>query len=109
MRVKYIHFSEPDKVKIHDTKLVLKNNRFITKTELEFDDFTLRKMKRDLENGILLFYEPISVDIDGNECSAKELREGYRVITGLDNDKEFTDTEIFEYMLNALLERESEE
>ena len=34
----------------------------------------------------------------------EQLREGYRVITGLDNDNEFTDGELYEYMLEALAE-----
>ncbi len=38
--------------------------------------------------------------------TAKELREGYRAITGLDNDNEMTDKEVHEYMLGALSEKE---
>lgn len=36
----------------------------------------------------------------------EEMRKGYRAITGLDNDNEFTDEEIYVYMLDALKERE---
>ena len=32
----------------------------------------------------------------------EELRQGYRVITGLNNDHELDDRQIFEYMANAL-------
>ena len=106
MKVKYVHFSEPDKEKVHDTEIVLKKNRFITKTQIDFDEFTLKKFKADKEKGYILSYEILTVTIDGKEYSVDELREGYRVITGLDNDDEFTDIEICEYMLNALMESE---
>lgn len=36
--------------------------------------------------------------------SADKLREGYRAITGLDNDNELTDEQIYQYMLEALKE-----
>ena len=34
----------------------------------------------------------------------EQLRECYRAITGLNNDNEFTDTEIYNYMLEAFAE-----
>lgn len=37
--------------------------------------------------------------------TAEEMREGYREITGLDNDGEFTDDELYEYLLDALYEK----
>ena len=40
----------------------------------------------------------------GNELTADELREGYRIITGLDNDNEMTDSEVYFYMLDAMKE-----
>lgn len=106
MKVKYVHFSEPDKEKVHDTEIVLKKNRFIKKTQIDFDEFTLRKLKEDKAKGYILSYEILTVTIDGKEYSVDELREGYRVITGLDNDDELTDIEICEYMLSALMESE---
>lgn len=41
--------------------------------------------------------------------TAEELRELYREITGLDNDNEFTDEGIYEYLLETLEEDEEEE
>lgn len=38
--------------------------------------------------------------------TAEELREGYREITGLDNDNEFSDEEIYEYLIETLYEEE---
>lgn len=59
MIIKYVHVSEPEREKIHDTTLVLKNNPFITKSQKEFDDFTLRKMAEDKERGIIISYEVV--------------------------------------------------
>lgn len=47
MKVKYVHFSEPEVEKIHDTKKALKNNPFIHMTQKEFDEFTLRKFEQN--------------------------------------------------------------
>lgn len=41
--------------------------------------------------------------------SADELRKGYRVITGLDNDDEFTDEQIYQYLLEALKETDDDQ
>lgn len=35
-----------------------------------------------------------------------ELREGYKIITGLDNGDELSDDEMYKYMRNALTEEE---
>lgn len=43
--------------------------------------------------------------LDGKEYTADELRTGYRTITGLDNDTELTDNEIYSYLLEEF-ERE---
>lgn len=59
MLIKYIHISEPEKEKIHDTTLVLKNNPFITKSQKELDDFTLQRLTEDKEKGIIISYEVI--------------------------------------------------
>ena len=59
MIIKYIHTSEPEKEKIHDTEKVLKNNPFITKSQKEFDDFTLQLFAKDKERGIIISYEVI--------------------------------------------------
>lgn len=39
----------------------------------------------------------------------KQLREMYRNVTGLNNDDEFTDQEITEYLLETLRESEDED
>lgn len=57
MRIKYVHFSEPNKEKIYDTVKSLKNNPFIKKTQEEFDQFELEKMRKDKERGHILSYE----------------------------------------------------
>lgn len=38
------------------------------------------------------------------DLTRDKLREIYRAVTGLDNDNEFTDEKIHEYLLNALYE-----
>lgn len=57
MRIKYIHISEPEKTKTHDTEKVRKNTFHYTKTQKEVDELTLKNLKRDLEKGIILHYE----------------------------------------------------
>ena len=59
MKIKYIHFSEPNKEKIHDTKIVLRKNLFIKQSQKEFDAFTLQKMEKDKKEGYILSYEII--------------------------------------------------
>ena len=39
-----------------------------------------------------------------NSYTIEELRIGYRVITGLDNDDEFSDEELYQYMLETMKE-----
>ena len=62
MLIKYIHASEPETEKIHDTELVLKNNPFITQSQKEFDDFTLRHLAEDKERGIIISYEVVDYE-----------------------------------------------
>lgn len=38
------------------------------------------------------------------DLTIEQLREGYRAITGLNNDNELTDTEIYNYMLEVFAE-----
>lgn len=47
MIIKYIHTSEPEAEKTYDTEKALKNNPFIHKTQEEFDEMELEKIKRD--------------------------------------------------------------
>ena len=39
---------------------------------------------------------------DQKNLTIEQLREGYRIFTGLNNDSEFTDQEIYKYMLEVL-------
>lgn len=60
MRVAYIHFSDPDVVKIHDTVKAHRNTGCFTGkplTQAEFDTFTRKKLKDDMDSGYILFYE----------------------------------------------------
>ena len=41
---------------------------------------------------------------ENKNLTIEELRQGYREITGLDNDNELNDKELYEYMLEALKE-----
>lgn len=45
---------------------------------------------------------------DLGEFTIEELREGYREITGLDNDSDFSDKELYNYLLEALKEEGDE-
>jgi hypothetical protein len=57
MKIKYIHSSEPSKVKIYDTGKALKNNPFIERTQSDFDEMELANMERDKRKGLILSYE----------------------------------------------------
>jgi hypothetical protein len=59
MLIKYVHWSEPETEKIHDTEKALKNNPFINETQEEFDAFTLEKFAKDKDGGLILSYEII--------------------------------------------------
>lgn len=70
MKIKYIHSSEPEKTKIHDTVRSLKNNPFITVTNFrsiiteppsqdEWDKFELSKFQEDKNKGLIVDYEVI--------------------------------------------------
>lgn len=61
MKIEYIHCSNPNQIKIHDTEKVLKNNRnLINKTQEDYDRFELENFKRDKENGVVLDYKVIT-------------------------------------------------
>lgn len=59
MKIKYIHFSDPETEKIYDTEVSLLRNPFIHKTQEEFDQFELENMERDKNKGYILSYEVI--------------------------------------------------
>lgn len=57
MKIEYIHFSEPNKVKIYDTEVALKKNAFIRMEQEEFDKLELEHMRRDKEKDYILSYK----------------------------------------------------
>ena len=56
-KVKYVHFSEPKKLKTYDTKVALKKNPFFRMTQEEFDKLELANMERDKQKKYILSYE----------------------------------------------------
>ena len=62
MKIKYIHNSEPSKIKVYDTERALKNNPYIKQTkqtQSDFDKMELANMERDKRKGLILSYEII--------------------------------------------------
>ena len=57
----------------------------------------LWKQYKDYKNALYM---------DGKWHFTEDLREGYRIITGLDNDNEMTDEEVKEYMREAMKEKD---
>lgn len=61
MKIRYIHISAPETVKVHDTALSLRGLRntcfYDGQTQEEWDDFTLRQMAADKAKGFILDYE----------------------------------------------------
>ena len=62
MKIKYVHFSEPNKTQIYDTKVALKKNSFIKMSQEEFDEFELSNMESDRQQGNILSYEIVDED-----------------------------------------------
>lgn len=66
MLIEYIHKSEPQKIKIHDTEKAYKNMQFAIwdpdtklykKTQAEFDKIYLDSFEKDKARGIILYYK----------------------------------------------------
>jgi len=57
MKIKYVHFSEPNEEKIYDTEDALRKNPFYKMTQEKFDELELKHMERDKEKGHILSYE----------------------------------------------------
>lgn len=57
MKIKYIHNSEPNRIKVYDTERALKNNPFIKQTQSDFDKMELANVERDKRKGLILSYE----------------------------------------------------
>ena len=63
MKIKYVHFSEPENEKIFNTVKAYKNrvtfgSEAIRKqTQEDYDQQTLKKMEKDKQSGIVLSYE----------------------------------------------------
>lgn len=69
MKIKYIHSSEPKKVKIHDTEKAYKNMMFAIldpstklygKTQAEFDEIYKEQFEQDKQKGVIKYYEIIA-------------------------------------------------
>ena len=59
MKVRYVHSSEPEKVKIYDTDKSYDNNLFVTasKTRKQWVEEELGRFERDKQKGLVLEYE----------------------------------------------------
>ena len=57
MKIKYIHFSEPEKVKEYDTEKAYKNNPFLRMSQDEFNKRELRSFERRKAEGIILKFD----------------------------------------------------
>lgn len=58
MKIEYIHFSEPKRVKVYDTEKSWRNNR-IKMTQEEWDKHELKKMEEDKDRGHIISYRVI--------------------------------------------------
>lgn len=56
MKIEYIHFSEPEKVKVYDTEQALKNNPYIRRNQKEYDEMEIRSFERKKKQGYILYY-----------------------------------------------------
>ena len=56
MKIKYVHFLEPEVEKVYDTVVALKNNPFIHMSQAEFDEMELAHLEQDKQKGLILFY-----------------------------------------------------
>ena len=63
MKIKYIHFSEPETEKIYDTVKAFKRLPRVHKTQLAFDAFELRKFAEDKKKGIIISYEIVKEEL----------------------------------------------
>lgn len=57
MLIKYTHWSEPEREKIYDTEKALRNNPFINESQEEFDAWTMERLAKDKDGGLILSYE----------------------------------------------------
>lgn len=58
MLIEYIHFSEPNRVKVYDTVKSRKNN-YIKMTQEDWDKHELKKMEEDKNKGHIISYKII--------------------------------------------------
>ena len=59
MKIQYRHVSDPETIKIYDTKTSLELNRFINKSQAEWDKEELEKMARRKKEGLVIEYKVI--------------------------------------------------
>ena len=57
MLIQYIHKSEPEKTKIHDTVKARKNTFGNFRTQKEADEITLSLFRRDKLSGLIIDYK----------------------------------------------------
>ena len=63
MKIKYVHISDPETEKVHDTEKAMRNNMGMirafggTPSQEVWDGFELDKFKQDKEKGLILWYE----------------------------------------------------
>ena len=71
MKIKYVHFSEPEKEKVCNSVKLNERDTFFRrafftgpedplKPQEEYDKYLLEKMEKDKEKGVLLSYQVIS-------------------------------------------------
>lgn len=63
MKIKYIHYSEPEAEKVYDTERAFKNSPSVFKTQEEFDTFELKHFAEDKVRGIIISYEIIKEEL----------------------------------------------
>lgn len=59
MKIQYRHVSDPETIKTYDTKVSLELNRFINKSQAEWDKEELEKMARRKKEGLVIEYKVI--------------------------------------------------
>lgn len=57
MLIQYIHKSEPEKIKTHDTVKVKRNTFGTFRTQKEVDEITLNLFRRDKLSGLIIDYK----------------------------------------------------
>ena len=59
MKIKYVHVSDPETEKVHDTVVALEKNPMINMTQNQYDAYELGLYERDYRLGYVISYEII--------------------------------------------------